>query len=501
VKFRDAFAIREFRALWAAQLASVAGDQLARVALTVVVYARTSSAFLAAVTFVASVVPVFVGGVALAGLADRFPRRRVMLGCDAVRCGLVLVMAAPGMPLAAMVALLFVVTLVGAPFTAARAALYPEILTGERYVVGTAVTLTTNQFAQVAGFVLGGAAVGFLGARTSLLIDAATYAVSALIVRAWVRRRPAPARDPSPSAVAANISGPARDGGLRGAVSLVFGKPALRWPMLLGWLAAFYNAPEGVAAPLAASLRGGAAAVGVILAAQVLGESAGMLAFGRMVRPETRLRWTGPLAVAACAVLAFFALSPELGAAVAILASSGAFGAYQLAANAAFVNAVPSARRGQSFGVAQGGMSLGQGTVMIVAGAAAQRFDPVGVIAVVGAVGAGCAILIAAGWNRSRGQWSAAGRLLASVLRSRRWCAWRVPFGCWGGWGGGCLRPGGGAHGVLLSGTGSVRDGGCLRPGGGAHEVLLSGCGSDGGLGPGGGPHDTLLSLASGRLV
>jgi hypothetical protein len=35
--FRDVFGVAEFRALWAAQLLSVIGDQLARVALTVLV--------------------------------------------------------------------------------------------------------------------------------------------------------------------------------------------------------------------------------------------------------------------------------------------------------------------------------------------------------------------------------------------------------------------------------------------------------------------------------
>src|SRR6202040_744804 len=114
--FRDVFAVAEFRALWAAQLLSVIGDQLARVALTVLVYDRTRSALLAAITFVASIVPTFVGGVMLAWLADRYPRRAVMIACDLIRCGLVLVMALPGMPLLAMVVLLCGVTLIGAPF-------------------------------------------------------------------------------------------------------------------------------------------------------------------------------------------------------------------------------------------------------------------------------------------------------------------------------------------------------------------------------------------------
>src|SRR5579859_6692036 len=77
--FTDVFSVREFRALWLAQLLSVVGDQLARVALTVLVYDRTRSALLAAVTFVASLVPVFIGGLTLAWLADQYARRRVMI--------------------------------------------------------------------------------------------------------------------------------------------------------------------------------------------------------------------------------------------------------------------------------------------------------------------------------------------------------------------------------------------------------------------------------------
>src|SRR6266566_490492 len=190
--FRDVFAVAEFRALWMAQLLSVIGDQLARVALTVLVYDRTRSALLAAVTFVASIVPTFIGGITLAWLADRHPRRRVMIACDLIRCALVLVMAIPGMPLAGMVALLFLVTLVGAPFLSARAAIMPDLLAGDRYVVGTAVTLTTFQFAQVVGFAAGGTLVGFFGTRISLVIDGATFAASALILRGWVGSRPVP---------------------------------------------------------------------------------------------------------------------------------------------------------------------------------------------------------------------------------------------------------------------------------------------------------------------
>ncbi len=418
--FRDVFAVAEFRALWLAQLLSVAGDQLARVALTVLVYDRTRSALLAAITFVASVVPTFVGGLTLAWLADRYPRRRVMISCDLIRAVLVLVMAIPGMPIAAMVALLFAVTFVGAPFTAARAAVYPDVLTGDRYLMGTAVALTTYQFAQVLGFAAGGAIVGFFGIRTSLIVDAATFVASALIVRAWVHSRPAPAR-PAPSGRAAGDRAagdraagdrePARLAGVIAGTRLVFANRTLRTTMLFGWLAAFYNAPEGVVTPLARAVGGGAVAVGAILAAQALGEAAGAIVFSRFVAPPTRLRAIGPLAVAASAVLVLFIWHPDLLVSLLILCASGLCASYQLAANAAFVSAAPQEQRSQAFGLAQGGMSLGQGIVMILAGAVADHHSPAPVIAVCGAVGALVALVITASWTRGRVH--ATGRLSA----------------------------------------------------------------------------------------
>src|SRR5215468_5658912 len=391
--FSEVFAVGEFRALWLAQVLSVSGDQLARVALTLLVFDRTGSSLLAAVTFAASVVPTFIGGIALAGLADRWPRRRVMIVCDLGRALLVAAMALPGVPIAGLVGLLVLVTLISAPFTSARAALYPDILTGDRFVVGTAVTLTTLQFAQALGFVAGGAVVGFFGVRTSLLVDVVTFILSALIIRIWVRARPA--------AKAVAYPEPRERRRPLTAIRLTLTDPALRTPMLFGWLAAFYNMPEGVSAPLAANLGGGAVAVGLILAAPALGASVGAIAFSRLVTPARRVRWTGPLAVTACGILVIFVLHPPLPATLAILGLSGVFDCYQVAANASFVRATPRQYRSSVFGVAQAGMSLGQGAAIIAAGAAAQVRSPSDVIAASGAIGALCGLVIIASHRQS----------------------------------------------------------------------------------------------------
>lgn len=372
---------------------SVAGDQLARVAITLLVFNQTHSALLASIAFAASIVPTFVGGLTLSGFADRWPRQQVMIVCDLGRAAIVCVMALPWMPIGLRVALLFLLTMIGAPFTSARAAIYPDILPGDRYVLGTAVTLTTLQFAQVIGFAAGGVVVSFFGVRVSLLADAVTFIVSAIITRLWVRRRPAAASQPGKPGSTARF--PRSAGGLRAGIKLVFTSPVLLSPMLLGWLSAFYNVPEGIAAPLGRALGGGDVAAGLILAAGAFGASLGAVAFSRLVPPRQRLRWMTPLATTGCAVLTLFIFQPPLPVALAILIVSGLFDCYQIAANAAFVSAVPQHQRSQAFGIAQGGMSLGQGAAMILAGAAAQHYAPGDVIAATGVLGVVAAISVA----------------------------------------------------------------------------------------------------------
>jgi len=389
--FRDVFAIGEFRWLWLAYLLSVAGDQLALVALTVLVYARTHSPLLTAVAYTVGFLPWLIGGSTLARLADRFPRRTVMIICDVASMVLVAVMAVPAVPLRVLIVLLFAVTLLGSPFRAARSAMMPDILTGDRYVLGTAVMQTTNRAGRLIGFAVGGAVVGLAGARSSMGIDAATFAVSALLLRAGVRLRPVP-RHPD--------GGAARRRPAWSGLRLVFGDPTLRTLMLLGWLVPFYAVPEALAVPYAAHFHGGAAVAGLILAAGPAGSLVGTIAFSRLVDPPTRLAWMGPLAVSCCAVLALCALRPGLVPVLVIIAAAGALSAYQLATNAAFIGAVPDHRRGQAFGVANGGINVGQGLWFAVAGLAADAIGPAMVIAVSGAVGAAAAMALAVSWRR-----------------------------------------------------------------------------------------------------
>jgi MFS family permease len=397
------FAVGEFRYLWLAQVLSVLGDQLARVAMTVLVYDQTRSAFWAAVTYAVTLVPWLLGGLALSGLADRLPRRGVMVACDLARMVLVAVMAALSLRATAtgvlplLVVLLFAVTLLDSPFKAARSAMLPDILTGDRYVLGVAVSQTALQTGMVAGFALGGVVVTALHTSGALFLDAATFAGSAILVRAGVRARPAAA---GPAGHAAPAS---RLGQMMAGVHLVFGRPVLRTLVLFGWLVTFYVVPMGLAAPLAARLHSGlpaAVTTGLVFAAGPFGTMIGAIAFSRFVPPARRQAWLGPLAIAACGVLVAFAVGPGLAGAMIILAVSGACASYQLAANSAFVAAVPPERRGQAFGLANGGMQVFQGLWIVLAGTLAGHppLSPALVIAFSGGIGAVLAAALA--WTR-----------------------------------------------------------------------------------------------------
>src|SRR5215218_935497 len=287
--FREVFAVREFRPLFGTFLLSTAGDELARVALTVLVYQRTASPLLSALTFAIGHLPWLLGGPLLSAFADRLPRHRVLISTDVLRAALLAVMAIPGMPLPLLLGLLFLVSLCAPPFESARSALMADVLEGERYVVATSLTNVTLQLAQVVGFLAAGALVAVLDPSAALLIDAATFAVSAVWLSAGLRRRPAPveAAGESPRSLWQDAAE-----GLR----FIGGSPRLLAIVALLWLGTFFGyAWEGVAAPLAAELGRDATSLGVLLAANPLGVTVGGLVLARLVPASVRDRLMAPL--------------------------------------------------------------------------------------------------------------------------------------------------------------------------------------------------------------
>ena len=175
---------------------------MALVALALLVYDRTRSPLLAAIAYAAGTLPYLIGALFLSGMADRFPRREVMVICDVVRAALVAVMLVPRMPLDALIVLLYAVTAFQPPFDAARSAILRDMVQGEALRAGRRDHAVATFLAMVvAGAAVGGLTVALFGARPALGFDAATFVVSALLIKLGVLARPAAAAS-VPSAAA-----------------------------------------------------------------------------------------------------------------------------------------------------------------------------------------------------------------------------------------------------------------------------------------------------------
>ena len=132
-----------------------------------------------AARFVAIVLFALLGGV----WADRLPRIRVLLSADVLRLVAVLgLVVTSGLttPTWVLALLVFVVGAGEAFFRPAYGALLPTVLPVDLLPQGNALSQTSNRLAQVLGPGVGGILVAAAGAQAGFVVNAVTFAVSAL---------------------------------------------------------------------------------------------------------------------------------------------------------------------------------------------------------------------------------------------------------------------------------------------------------------------------------
>jgi len=247
----------------------------------------------------------------------------------------------------------------------------------EDYPTGLGLRTATGQAAQIAGFAIGGIAIAAIGARGALALDAATFLISAALIRLGVRTRP-PAAHPDDAA-----PGPPQRW-LHGAAT-VLADPRLRLLLSLSWLLGLLVIPEGLAAPYAQHLGGGARTVGLLLAAGPTGVLVGTVCYTRLISAPTRARLLGPLAAVAGIPLLFCATTPNLAITCLLWALSGACTAYQVQVVAEFVHTISPSIRGQGLGTASAGLLAAQGIGLLAGGAITQISTPTDAIVTAGA--------------------------------------------------------------------------------------------------------------------
>ena len=393
VGVRDVLAVPEFRGIIIAQIISEAGDQIARVAIALLVLSQSGSPLLAAATFAISFVPSLLGSALLGPLADRFSRRTLMLGADlgrAVTVGLIALLAVPGVSVWLLFGLLFLSEFFTPLFGSARLASIPDVLGSPAYVAaGSGLARALNLANQAFGLLLGGVIVQLTSPRIALFVDALSFVVSFAVLAATLHPRP-PAQEST-----ASLRVLLRD--LGEGWTLLMHDPSRRALVLLGWaLAATLVAPEAVGLAYAQDTGEVQGWGGALMAAVVIGAAIGALLVSR--RPvREQLDLVLPLAIAMSLPLLVTGIEPPIGVLVVLWALSGAAQAFLVPVMSLTSLLTPNSQRGRVAGIAGAGFALFTTFGYLLAGSIAAVTSPafsVVVMAVVGLVVAGVAYLM-----------------------------------------------------------------------------------------------------------
>jgi predicted MFS family arabinose efflux permease len=178
---------RDFKYLFLGQSASAVGDQVVFVALALYVTERTGSPTDLGIVLAAQALPL-IGLVLFGGVwADRLPRQQIMIVTDVARAILHGVLAASILlGGASVVELVVIEALFGAArafFQPAYTGLIPQTIPEELSQDARALTSTTSNLAVLVGPALGTALVLTAGAGCAFALDAATFVVSAALLR------------------------------------------------------------------------------------------------------------------------------------------------------------------------------------------------------------------------------------------------------------------------------------------------------------------------------
>jgi predicted MFS family arabinose efflux permease len=378
VGFGAALRSGRFRALLASQLVSVCGTSVAAVALTVLVYRRTGSPLLASLTFGLGFLPFVFGGGLLSSLVDRVRPRRLVNGSDLAAAALAATMAVPGMPVAALLALIFGVGTLQSLSGGARAVLVRTSVSTDAYVPARSLLRIAGQLAQIAGNAIGGVLLTLLTPSGAILVNASSFLFSATVIRLLVADQPIEPRTSGRSLLWDSLGGALE----------VFRHDELRRLLLLGWLVPmFVVAPEALAAPYVSQHGGSTALVGWWLVALPVGLIAGDIVGVRTLTQRQQRRLVAPAAAAAFVPYLVFAADPSIPAALALLVVAGACGLYSLGLDGRVRDAAPPELFARAMTLNNAGLMTLQGLGFVLAGALAQAVGPAHAIALAGCLG------------------------------------------------------------------------------------------------------------------
>jgi MFS family permease len=376
---------REFRRIFLAHSVSRAGDAFNTVALVVLVFALTGSSRGVAATVAFEVAPVLLLGPAAGIVADRYPRRTVMIVADLVRAVLVFVLVVSHTSTVTAFAVAFGLSTGSLLFNPAAASLVPDVVVDDDLVTANSALWTTAVASQIALAPLAGAVIAAFGVGAAFAVNAASYALSAaFLTRLRAGRHPGDITVGGWAAV--------REG-----VVAVRSHPLLARLAVVQILASLSaGATSGLLVVLAAdAFDVGPSGFGLLLGAIGVGAVIGPALFRRSIKPGQR-RWLfGPYALRGGVDLVLATATSPLLAGGSLVAYGMTTSTGTIAYQSTLQAEVPDRIRGRAFALFD---VLWSAARLVSLGAGGLLADAIGIRAVY--VLGGLLLLIAAaiGW-------------------------------------------------------------------------------------------------------
>jgi MFS family permease len=278
---------RDYRLLWAGQAVSEVGFSASLIAFPLLVFALTGSPVAAGLVLGADAAAQLVAGLPAGALADRWDRRRIMLGCEAVQAlaaaSLVAALVWGTAGLAHLVAVAVVMGVCRALFEPAEDACLPRLVPDHQLATAVSMNAARSSLGQMSGTALGGALFA-VGRAVPFVVDLLAH-LTAFVTLLFLR---VPPREPVPAAGPPRLGRDIADG-----LRWVWRRPEIR---VTAWCAVslnlFFNAFYLVVIVLAQSRGVSTAEIGVMAA--MLG-AGGIL--GSLVAPYLHRRLSPHLAI------------------------------------------------------------------------------------------------------------------------------------------------------------------------------------------------------------
>jgi MFS family permease len=383
---RSVLAERDFRLILAAWGASMFGDFLAVIALTIRVQEASGSGLAVAALLVALGIPAGLFNPIAGWLVDRLETTRVLAVTAAaqavVAVGLALVDS-----VAATVALAFVLGCGLAVESPALFSLLPRVVGEERAPRASGMLEAARYAGLTLGVLTGGILTGALGSGTAMLVDAGTFAVGAGAALALRTRR-------HPGAETAGEGATGMTAGLR-----TIGRDrVLRLSVLVLGSAVLFAGAVNVAEVflVKGELDAGDAGYGALAASWGLGMTAGALGAGRLLTAGNSARTLVLMSMGTGVTLALTGAAPTLTVALALFLVGGACNGTENVAMRVLIQArVPDRIRGRVYSAYHGGMTVVEFLAYAGGGVLVQLVGARGTFGVAG-VGALAAALVGA---------------------------------------------------------------------------------------------------------